>query len=470
MAVDTASSNTRARIATTISKDSMAATVLLRTPQQEEAPITVDEILEELDRAGVVYGIDKAVIAKAVENNEYNVPLKVASGRKPEKGVSASFVYHFNTSETLKPREGEDGHIDYKDINFIQNTEKGALLVTKVPATTGQPGMSVLGKEIKGPNGRDLQFNNGANTAVAEDGLKLHATASGAIQFQHGKVSVSDVIVIKGNVDQSVGNIDCRGSVRVTGEIKAGYNLKLDGDLEVNGNVEDCNLDVGGNIYVKGGFFGEGAGIMQAGGDITVKFAEGQKMISGNEITVGGEIINCQVIAKERVLVKGRRGKIIGGSVCAGQEIRASVLGSDAGTVTHLTVAYDHKLMSKHAEVTKEMQRLIEDEERIKEGLIALYRLQMDSKLTPQQQAAMKKFEQFQKDLPGNMENLGAQKAKLEEEMLQYADARIVAEEAIFPGVRAQFGIVYRDIDREKGRCQLNLQGTKVLISDFKGD
>lgn len=462
--------NTRARIAVTVSKDVMAASVLLRAPQQDEAPITVDEIMAELDKAGVVFGMDKAVIQKAVDKGEYNIPTRVASGRKPQKGVPASFVYHFDTSETLRPKEGEDGHIDYKDINFIQNTEKGALLVTKVPATSGQPGMSVLGKEIKGPNGRDLQFNHGAHTEVSEDGLKLHATASGAIQFQHGKVSVSDVIVIKGNVDHNVGNIDCRGSVRVTGDVKAGYNLKLDGDLEVNGNVEDCTLEVEGNIYVKGGFFGEGAGVMKAGGDITVKFAEGQKMFSGNVVMVGGEIINCQVVAKERVIVKGRRGKIIGGSIGAGQEIRASVLGSDAGTATHLTVAYDHKLMAKHTEVMKEIQRLIEDEPRIKEALVALYRLQMDGKITPEQKAALDKFEQFQKDLPLSLESLNHQKAELEEEMKQYADARIVAEEAIFPGVRAQFGIVYRDINEEKERCKLTLDNNKVMISEYRGD
>jgi len=448
----------------------MAASVLLRAPQTEEAAISVDEILEELDRAGVVFGIDKDVIQKAVDNSEYNTPIKVATGRKPQRGVSASFIYHFDTCETLKPKEDEDGHIDYKDINFIQNTEKGALLATKVPATTGQQGMSVLGKEINGPSGRDLQFNHGNNTEVSEDGLKLSATASGAIQFLFGKISVSDVIVIKGDVDHNVGNIDCRGSVRVTGDIKAGYDLKLDGDLEVNGNVEDCNLDVEGNIYVKGGFFGEGAGIMKAGGDITVKFAEGQKMISGNDITVGGEIINCQVMAKERVHVKGRRGKIIGGDVSAGQEIRASVLGSDAGTATHLTVAYDHDLMTKYAQVTKEMQRLADDEERIKEALIALYRFQMDDKITPDQLAVMAKLEQFQKDLPGNIESLELQKAELEEEMKQFADSRIIVEEAIYPGVRAQFGIVYRDFNEDKQRCQLSLGGNKVMISELKGD
>ena len=35
---------------------------------------------------------------------------------------------------------------DYKNINFIQNIEKGGLLVTRHPAKPGQPGTNIYGK------------------------------------------------------------------------------------------------------------------------------------------------------------------------------------------------------------------------------------------------------------------------------------------------------------------------------------
>ncbi len=469
MATDT-SARKRARVGLTISKDYMAASILLRAPQEGDPPITVEEVREELEQAEVIFGINEQAISGTISGCEYNTPIKIATGRKPERGADSSFIYHFDTSQTHKPKEDEDGRIDYKDISFIQNTEPGATLATKVPPMPGKPGMNVKGKEIKGPDGRNIPFGNGVNTKVSDDGLSLVAVTGGAIQFLHGKVSVMDVVTVKGDVDHAVGNIDCRGSVRITGGIKAGYTVKIDGDLEVSGNVEDADIYAGGDILVKGGFFGDSGGVMKAGGDITVKFAEGQKLIAGRNVQVGGEIVNCHVEAGERVVVSGRRGKIIGGTVRARREIRVAVLGSDAGTATVLQVAYDPELMRQYHDVVKEVQRIDEDGERVKEALYVLYRLQLEGTLPPDKKAALEKLEQFQKEAPGNLETLNKEKTRIEKALEQYREAAIICEDTMYPGVKAFFGIVYRDIQEEHQRCKLGLEAGKVLISEYRGD
>lgn len=469
MATDT-SINQRARVAVTISKDSMAASVLLRAPQEEDAPVSVEEVLQELERSEVVFGIDESAINKAVSSREYNTPVRAAVGRKPERGATSSVIYHFDTSQDHKPKEDEDGHIDYKDISFIQNIEEGGKLATKVPATPGTMGMTVLGKEIQGPNGKDIPIKNGMNTVLSDDGLELTAGSAGAIQVQHGKISVMDIITIKGDVDHTVGNVDCRGSVRITGGVKAGYEIKIDGDLEVNGNVEDAVIRAGGDIAIKGGCFGEGEGVLEAAGSLTVKFAEGQRLVAGTEIIIGGEIINCRVEAGEKVLVKGRRGKIVGGSVRARREIRAAVLGSDAGTATELQVAYDPELMQQYTEVVKEIQRLRDDEARVKEALYVLYRLQMENKLPAEKKVVLDKLEQFQKEMPDNLKGLEERKAEIEKALAEYSEASIICEEKLFPGVKASFGIIYREIVQEQARCKLSLEAGKVMISEFRGD
>lgn len=460
----------RAQVAVTISKNFMTASVLLRAPQDEDDAITVEEVMQELAHNDVVFGIDEDAITAAVTNCEYNTPIKVASGRMAERGADSSFIYHFDTSQDLKPKEDEDGLINYKDINFIQNAEKGAMLVTKVPPTPSKPGMTVRGKEIQGPDGRNIPFNNGINTEISDDELSLVATGAGAIQFQFGKVSVMDVITIKGDVDYTVGNLDCRGSVHVTGGVKAGFKLVIDGDLEVNGNVEDADIHVKGNIMIKGGCFGDREGIMEAGGDITVKFAESQRLVAGRNIMVGGEIVNCHVEAGDKVLVKGHRGKIIGGRVRARCEIRASVLGSEAGTATELQVAYDPELMGQYHQVVKEKLRIQEDGERVKEALYVLYRIQMEGKLPPEKQAALDKLELFQKELPQNLANLEKQKAEIEKSLADYHEATIICTGILYSGVKASFGIVYREIVERKERCKLGLEAGKVLISEYRGD
>jgi uncharacterized protein (DUF342 family) len=305
---------------------------------------------------------------------------------------------------------------------------------------------------------------------VSDNGLELRSTAGGAILFQNGKVSVTDVLTIEGDVDFKVGNLHSRGSVRVMGDVKAGFELKIDGNLEVSGNVEDADIRVKGNILVKGGFFGGGKGILHADGDVTVKYAEGQNISSGNNIIIGGEIINCQVTAKEEIIIKGSRGKIVGGEVRAGKEIRTSTAGSEAGTPTFLYVAYDSGLMTDYNKTNSEIERLLEDGKRIAEALYALFRLQIDGKLPADKQEAFQKLQAFKKELPENLKTLKQRKAELEESIAELKDARIIVERKLHVGVKAHFGIVYREIVEAKERCKLTLEGNQVLISDYRGD
>lgn len=467
--VQTKESVKHSRINVTISKDSMTASVIVKKPQSDEPPVKVDEILQALNNEGVVFGINNQMIADIIENKTFNTPVKVADGQRPKRGANSEFKYHFDTAQEHKPQVDPDGRIDYKNINFIQNIEKDGILVTRIPAKPGEPGTNVLGRSIKGPDGSNLPFKYGANTVVSEDGNSLIATCSGAIVFLYNKVSVNDVTLIKGDVDFSVGNLDCRGSVRVTGSVKAGFAIKTDGDLEVNGTVEDANLDVKGNIMIKGGFFGKGSGVMKAGGDVFVKFVEGQKIFALGDVIVGGEVVNCHIESNGNVYVKGAKGKIVGGHTKARKEIKASFLGSEAGTVTELSVAYDPQLMKKYHECQKEMIRLNDDSERIKKVLVELYRLQMDNKLSPEQEGALKKLEDFQNSLPSNLEALETQKRDIEAEMKKLEGAEIVAEKKIYPGVKGHFGLIYREIMEETTRCVLRLDkdNNKIFISEY---
>lgn len=456
---------TRNRAKVTISGDAMSATLIILPPQESESEIQAEEINAAIEKAGIQFGLKEDVIAQAAAMVEYNQPVLIAEGVKSKKGESSTFEYQFDTSNKHQPSEDEDGRIDYRNINFIQNIEKDSVLATRTAATPGIPGRTVRNKELKAPSGRDIPFNKGVNTEVSEDGLTLTASTSGAIMYQHGKISVNDLTVISGDVDHQVGNIDCLGSVRVTGNVKAGYELKVDGDLEVNGHVEDAMLDVKGNISVKGGFFGKGDGFMKAGGSITLKYAEGQKLEAGGDIIVGGEMINCDVMAKGNVMFKGARGKIIGGEIKAGKEITAAEIGSEAGTVTHLYVAFDMELMYKHAELLAELKRLESDGERVKEGLYNLYKLELAGKLPPDKKPVMAKLTKFQEELPGSLATLEKERDKVEAKLREFDDSRVVADVIIYSGVTVHFGVVYKDITDDHKSCQLIIQDGKILLS-----
>jgi uncharacterized protein len=469
MSAETTQSVVRQRVKVNVAKDGMTAMMVVHPPQPGEPAVTREDISAELERSGIVLGVLDKAIESCLTDKVFNTPIVVAKGQPPVKGENSSFSWNFDTLNNHSPKEDKEGRIDYKDINFIQNAQEGMILGTRTPAGQGEPGHTVTGKDVPAVVGRDVPFRSGANTKTSDDGNSLLAAANGVIVFRDGEVSVRDVMNIATDVDFNVGNLDCRGSLKIAGDIKAGFSVNVDGDLEVNGSVEDCTITAKGNIMVKGGFFGNGTGVMHADGNVTVKFVEGQKITAGGDVFVGGEMVNCSVTAVGNVCVKGKRGKIVGGDVRAGKEIRACVLGSDAGTRTCLHVAFNAELMRRYYEAGKEIQRLNADFARVKEALYGLYRLQMDGKLTPEKKAALEKLESFKKELPTNLETLQKTRSEIEEQLKQYRDARIVAEEMAYPGVQAHFGLVYREILEEAQHCQLTMEGTQVLMSDFKG-
>lgn len=458
----------KSRVNVTIAKDSMSATVLIRKPNPDDPQLTIDEIMSEIKAKGIVHGLDHDAIENIVLDQIYNSPVKIASGTKPERGENSQFRYHFDTKNEHKPQVDVDGRIDYKNISFIQNIKKDEILVTKIPPTEGKPGTNIFGNDFKGPDGLNLPFKNGNNTVVSENGLELLAATSGAIVYLNGKVSVNDVTTISGDVDFNVGNLNCLGSIRVSGDIKTGFSVKCDGDLEVNGKVEDATIDVQGNVMIKGGFFGKGEGLMKAGGDVFVKFAEGQKIEAGGDVIVGGEVINCHIIAGGNIIVQGKKGKIIGGELYANKEICGSYIGSNAGTKTYLTVAYDHELMKRYYEIDKEKERIAEDSKRIKEAMISLYKLQIDNRLTPEQVDVLKKFEEFKKNYPVTIEKLDAEKVTIENTLKTYKDARIVVEGIAYQGVRATFGLIYKDLLDDVERTVITMDGDRIFFTDLK--
>jgi len=458
---------TRRRIRVTLTKDSMKAIIVIQKPDPGEPEVTAAEVMEALKLAGVVYGVDEELVSDSVARLEYEKPIEIAKGKPSVKGADSEFEYLFQTENRFRPQEDKDGRIDYRDMKYIQNVSKGGVLARMTPPTDGVNGMGIDGREIIAPRGRNIPFNNGENTAVSADGTQLTSTVDGAIVYARGRVSVKDVMVVN-NVDFNVGNIDAVGSLRVSGQVCTGFTVKVGGNLEVSGNVEDAKIHVGGNILVRGGFVGAGEGEMHAAGDITVKYAVGQRISSGGSVAVGGELLNCQVTAKENVIVKGRRGKIVGGEINAGKRIEAAVIGSDAGTVTSLTVAFDAEAMRQYHVAKHEINRLKADDARVKENLVQLYKLQMSGKLNAQQLAGLKKLEAFKNSVPDALVVLETKKAEIEECLKRLLDSKIVATEVVYPGVKAHVGVLVKEVDEEMKAVEFSQDGHRIVIEKHK--
>ena len=409
-------------------------------------PLTFERLHGLLTDAGVCFGLNDEAINQLAANPVFGEYVHIASGESPNPGKDAQLEYLFDTVAKREPKVDAQGRIDYKDLNFIQSAKAGQVLVRKTPPEPGTPGKSVLGKDIAPRAGRDRPIARGANTHLAPDGLTLMASIDGTIMFKGGSVSVQPSQNIPGSVDSSTGNINCVGSVKVYQNICSEFKVVVNGDLEVGGNIEDALIEVTGNVLVRGGFFGSGKGVMVAGGDVTLKYAENQKIRAGGTIYVGGEVLNCDLYAGDAVVVQGRVGRIAGGNVAAKHLIRVASFGNEASVVTHVHVAYDMKLMERLREVTKEIERLGSDEKRVKDALVGLYRLEMNGKLPADKKEVLLRFKDFMTQLPPQKDALKTEFEQLKQKLQELSGARVIAEEAVFAGTVIHFGPVYKEI------------------------
>jgi len=420
-------------------------TVPFLTEDALDMPLTLQDARKALTAAGVNTGIKEDVLKEIFENALFDQEILVAEARQPENGLDAKIEFFFEHKKEFIPKEDESGRIDFKDISFLHNVNKGDQLCRRLPPTPGKPGATVTGKPINPKPGKDRVMPGGTNTEISEGNPDiLIAATSGSVSFnrRNNKVEVHPNMEIKGDVDFTTGNLDFVGSLRVVGDIKAGFKVKVTGDLEVGGCVEDAEVEAKGNILVKKGFVGRGNGIIRSAGDVTVKYVQGQQIECEGDLNLGGELMHSTTKVSGSVNVTSRKGAIIGGVVRALGSIEATQIGNESYTHTEVGVGVNFKLLDRLEEIDRNLEQIANNQEKLKKGLYHLSRLkiQLKGKLPPEQAALHERMQETVRFFPAQKAELEEEKKRLESEIDQHRNACVKVTKSLFPGVKISIG------------------------------
>ena len=345
----------------------MKASISVTPPGIGGCDISPEAYLSFLRNHRIVYGVDEDFIRKFADRPVYKEKVVVAEGLKPEDGRDAYIQYNFETDQgKVKLKEGNDGRIDFKELNIINNVTKDMPLAKKIPPAEGTPGRTVTGKTIPARNGRDIPLPAGKNVHVDPDDVTIISDMNGQVIIAGGKINVEPIYTVDGGVDLKTGNIIFLGTVVIKGNVEDGFSVKAAGNIEVNGTVGRADLDAEGDIIVHQGITGKSSATVKAGRSIWARFIENTKVEAGNMVVVSDGIINSQVDALKRIVCRGKRANIVGGRLRASEEINAKILGSPtSGTETVCEVGIDPKskfqletLMAKKAEMEKEFDEV----------------------------------------------------------------------------------------------------------------
>jgi len=425
-----------------ISEDEMEAICTLYPPLGDGKPVTKERLLKILESKNVVYGIDEDKINEIIKSGKTVRSCIIAQGLRMQRGKDASIEYNPSITEVnLKPKILDDGRVDFYDLGLIHNVVKGEVIARKIPAVPGKEGVTVTGKLLKPPPPKDIPLPRGKNTVVSDDGLTLMANISGHVEIRSGRICVFPVYVVPGDVDFSTGNIDFIGSVQILGSVRTGFSVNAVGNVEIIGTLEGGFITAGGNIIVKEGIVGQGRGSIKAGGSVYARFLENAQVEAGKDVLIGDSIMHSTVRAGDRIIVNGKKGKIVGGLCFAGLEIVAKVVGSTMAVATELEIGISSQDLNKFKHLSEKESEIKEQLENINSRLENLFDVKgSDQRIKSQghddEQIATRE------NLLHQLEVLQEEKQKILSKLRLPDRGKIKIKDYVFPGVTIKFGTV----------------------------
>lgn len=461
----------------TIEANQMTAHLSI-SPPYGGAPVTLEKARSVIDQAGVVFGLDNEAVEWAIKTGQASNVL-VASGRQPVHGVDGRVESLVPVMKERRPQLDEHGMADYRNLGEVLVVHVGEVLVRRIPATTGEPGETVLGQEIPATPGKEVAFApNLSGVAPAEsDPNILVAAISGQ------PVLVTNGVIVEptygaDQVNLSTGNITFDGTVNVRGDVHAGMSIRATGDIYIAGTVEasseEPTLEAGGDIVVKGGVIGcvdtgeikHDISHIHCKGSFTARFIQNTRVFAEDSIFIEDTAMQSNLIAANRIIVGNEtsigKGRLVGGSARAALLVKAKVIGSEAMMSTLVEAGFDPQMQEQLRNLVAELgewaKKMAEMEK------VLAFAKQNPGKISAE---SLQRVEKTHLDAQTHMTVLSEEIETQNKKLLLSEDGQVIVEKKIYEGVEVIVGGVRNKIIAERGPGVFHLRENELVYDDL---
>ena len=306
-------------------------------PLQSAVVLAPPDLLWLLQKHGITKTIDYSAVYEfcaALDLGMTPEPKILARGVDPVSGRDGWFELLVKTSgDDACFEEDEQGNVDLRNRHAYSEIEPGQKLGLVHPPQEGIAGIDVLGLSVPALPGTPFVLTIGEGIRLKFDDRVAFATKSGRALFEKGKLSVVDLLVIPGNVDLNIGDIDFYGFVDIKGDVPDDFDIKATKGIKISGCVGACRIESGGTIEITS-MAGKGNGQIICHGDLHAGYLNQVEVNCFGDVSVLNEIRNSVVKATGQIMVE--RGAIIGGRCIAMDGIESKDLGTRSGLKTHV--------------------------------------------------------------------------------------------------------------------------------------
>lgn len=446
--------------------DKMQAFIMLHSPEGKGLPADSQTIRAALADRNVTYGINERRILELSQFPIYGSSILIAEGKPGQNGKNGEVHLLVDVKKDRKPTIQEDGTVNFKDMDMIENVIAGQPLAELVPPVKGILGSNIVGAELKPIDGKAAQFGRGRNVTLSADGQKLLADIDGQVMLVDGKISVFSTYEVHADVDNSTGNIHFVGNVVIRGNVLTGFSVEAGGNIEVQGVAEGATLIAGGSITLKRGMVGNGKGQISAGTDIIAKYIENCKVEAKGNIFAEA-IMHSEVKCGNRMELGGKKGLLVGGIAQVGREIEAKVIGSQMSTATIIEVGMDPNLRERLKFLRTEVLTMDDNLKKSNQAITLLKKLDSIGQMTDDKREMLAKSTRAKFFYESRLMEYRKETAEIEEKLQDAGNGRVKVHLSCFNGVRVSIGSCTMFVKDELVRCQLYRDGADVRVGSL---
>ncbi|HPE89945.1 MAG: DUF342 domain-containing protein [Spirochaetaceae bacterium] len=437
----------------TVSADMMTATAVLYPPIGDGAPLTPDYAAELLARMGISYGLLWDELSERIldANADRRIirDVVVARGAPPVSEHPEHVVVDGRFLPGFRPVSEDEHTVDWKAISQVLVVKKGEAIGRVIARREGANGSDVTGKPIAFGKDQVTSYSLGKN--VERVGDDILALSDGRVTLDGQRISVEEVLVIKGDVDYRVGHIMFPGDVVIEGCVAAGFKVYSGGSITIKETMDAFDVSAKRDLVCAQGIIGKDLGQVRVGGSLKAKFIENARVAVRGDAEVPGSIVGSSLYTLGR-LSMGDKGRIVGGEVFATHGVSCGFLGGGTKPVTVVNVGIDFTVQQKLEQANAALRTMT----------VRLTRLQNVRKLRPGDESLAKAVEEAQakvKSLTDNVADL-ARRVDIDE------DAAVEVKGLVYPGVIVTICHIRVNVDEplKKARFRLDRAANKIVI------
>ena len=447
-----------------VSRDRTKAYLIFKPAQNGGRRATMDDVNEALSEATIKEGIFKENIEQALKERDPREKYLIAEGKLPIHEKDGYLEYFFNAEKkTGKPKLLEDGTVDFRNLDLIETVEAQAVLIKVHPPLPGTNGIDVLGQPLEHKKAKPAPaILRGKGVSVDSTGRIFTSDTCGQVIFQNKKLSVSSVLEIESDIDNSTGNIEFNGSVVISGMVRTGFSVIATGNIEVQGIVEGANIKSDADVFLYKGIQGRDSAVITAGGDINAKYAYHCVLNCGGDI-ISDSIMHSNVECNGSITLLGKNGLLVGGKILVRDKIEAKTIGSTMATNTEIQVGNEPKAIDEYKELVQQLNASKVEYEKVTKAIGTLVNLSKSTPLNADKKNLLLKAIHTKSFLRDKLASCQARLDVLLPSLSQNTGV-IIAYSIIHSGVKAQIGNSIMYVQDDIRKCTLKNKDGKVVI------